>query len=107
MVAVGPAGGKRRAVGNRALCWWTTAASCSRRPTRAWQGKTEFFLYDSAEFQSDGNFELGAKVGYRRMDGSWEASLFGRNITDEENLKGGIDFNNNTGLRRRAAHDRR
>jgi iron complex outermembrane receptor protein len=64
----------------------------------AYQGKTEFFIYDSEEFQSDGNFELGAKVGYRRMDGSWEASLFGRNITDEENLKGGIDFNNNTGF---------
>jgi outer membrane receptor protein involved in Fe transport len=62
------------------------------------QGKTQFFLYDSEEFQSSGNFELGARLGYRRTDGSWEVSLFGRNITGEENLKGGIDFNNNTGF---------
>ena len=31
-------------------------------------------------------------------DDRWEISVFGRNITDEENLKGGIDFNNNTGF---------
>jgi outer membrane receptor protein involved in Fe transport len=60
------------------------------------QGETQFFLYESAEFRSDGNFELGLRLGYRRTDGSWQASLFGRNITDEENMKGGIDFNNNT-----------
>jgi iron complex outermembrane receptor protein len=28
----------------------------------------------------------------------WEAAVFVRNITDEENLVGGIDFNNNTGF---------
>jgi len=60
------------------------------------QGDTEFFLYDSEEFQSSGNFELGARVGYRAASNLWEVALFGRNITDEENLKGGIDFNNNT-----------
>lgn len=62
------------------------------------QGETNFFLYDSAEFRSDGNFEIGARFGYRRADGAWEAGFFGRNLTDEENLKGGIDFNNNTGF---------
>jgi iron complex outermembrane receptor protein len=60
------------------------------------QGKTNLFLYESKEFYTDGNFEGGLKVGYAREDGSWEVALFGRNITDESNIKGGIDFNNNT-----------
>jgi len=60
------------------------------------QGKTNLFLYESKEFVTDGNFEGGLKVGYAREDGSWEVALFGRNITDEANIKGGIDFNNNT-----------
>ena len=64
----------------------------------ALQGETNFFLYESAEFQSDDNYEIGARLGYRRADGAWEAGFFGRNLTDEENLKGGIDFNNNTGF---------
>ncbi len=62
----------------------------------AWQGKTNFFLYESAEYFSDGNFEGGLRAGYMHGDDEWEIAVFGRNITDEENLKGGIDFNNNT-----------
>jgi outer membrane receptor protein involved in Fe transport len=62
------------------------------------QGQTNFFLYDSYEYFSDGNFEGGLRAGYIHGDGDWELSIFGRNITDEENLKGGIDFNNNTGF---------
>jgi outer membrane receptor protein involved in Fe transport len=66
-----------------------------------WQGETNLFLYESREFNSNGNFEGGLKIGY---DGvlpsghSYEAAIFGRNITDEENLVGGIDFNNLTGF---------
>lgn len=62
------------------------------------QGETNLFLYESREFHTDGNFEGGLKLGYARDDGSWELALFARNITDEDNLKGGIDFNNNTGF---------
>jgi len=62
------------------------------------QGKTNFFLYESAEYYSDGNFEGGLRAGYIHGDNDWEVAVFGRNITDEENLKGGIDFNNNTGF---------
>ncbi len=62
------------------------------------QGRTNFFLYDSAEFYSDGNFEWGLRAGYIHGDNDWEVAVFGRNITDEENLKGAIDFNNNTGF---------
>ena len=31
-------------------------------------------------------------------DGQYEIAVFGRNITDEENVKGAIDFNNLTGF---------
>ncbi len=65
-----------------------------------WQGRTNLFLYESEEFFSDGNFEGGLRAGYagNRNGRDWEAALFVRNITDEENLAGGIDFNNNTGF---------
>ncbi|MBI1339896.1 TonB-dependent receptor plug domain-containing protein [bacterium] len=62
----------------------------------AYQGKTNLFLYESVEFQTDDQFEGGLKLGYARSDGSWEVALFARNITDEDNIKGAIDFNNNT-----------
>jgi iron complex outermembrane receptor protein len=64
----------------------------------AFQGETQFFIYESAEFFSDDTYEGGARVGYSHDDGKWEVALFGRNITDEENVKGGIDFNNLTGF---------
>jgi len=62
------------------------------------QSDTQFFLYDSAEFHSGSINEGGLRVGFEDDDGKWLVALFGRNITDEENLKGGIDFNNNTGF---------
>jgi iron complex outermembrane receptor protein len=64
----------------------------------AFQGKTQFFIYESEEFYSDSTFEGGARIGYSRDGGKWEVALFGRNITDEENVKGAIDFNNLTGF---------
>jgi outer membrane receptor protein involved in Fe transport len=65
-----------------------------------WQGRTNLFIYESEEFFSDGNFEGGLRVGYAGVNNGrdWEAAVFVRNITDEENLVGGIDFNNNTGF---------
>lgn len=62
------------------------------------QGKTNFFLYESQEFSSRGDFELGLEVGYRSSKGRYQISAFGRNVTDEANLKGGVDFNNITGF---------
>ena len=64
----------------------------------AFQGKTQFFIYESKEFYSDSTFEGGARIGYSHDGGKWEVALFGRNITDEENVKGAIDFNNLTGF---------
>jgi outer membrane receptor protein involved in Fe transport len=58
-------------------------------------GQTNFFLYESLEFNADSRIEGGLRVGYRGNDGEYEVSLFARNITDEENVLGAIDFNNN------------
>lgn len=55
-------------------------------------------LYYSPEFVTDNQFEGGLKIGYRNLKNDWEVALFGRNITDEDNVKGFIDFSNNTGF---------
>jgi iron complex outermembrane receptor protein len=62
------------------------------------QSDTQFFLYESREYHSGDIYEGGLRAGFTQEDGRWEIAVFGRNITDEENLKVGIDFNNNTGF---------
>ncbi|MBU6297289.1 MAG: TonB-dependent receptor [Alphaproteobacteria bacterium] len=62
------------------------------------QGYTDFFLYKSAEFHTNGNYEGGLKIGYDFPDKVFELAAYARNITDRANLQGGIDFNNNTGF---------
>lgn len=62
------------------------------------QGYTNFFLYESREFFSDGNYEGGLRIGYIFPDKSTEIALYARNITDKANVQGGIDFNNLTGF---------
>ncbi|WP_031570501.1 TonB-dependent receptor [Rheinheimera texasensis] len=64
----------------------------------AFQGETNLFLYQAKEFTVDDNQEAGLRIGYMNYDGNYEVALFGRNITDEDNVKGAIDFNNNTGF---------
>jgi iron complex outermembrane receptor protein len=54
------------------------------------QGYTSFVLYKTKEFTSNGNFEGGLKLGYA-SDKGYEVALFGRNITNEKNLKGVIE----------------
>ena len=55
-------------------------------------------LYVSPEFVTDDQIEGGLRIGYRNDRNNWEVALFGRNITDEDNVKGFIDFSNNTGF---------
>ena len=62
------------------------------------QGYTNFFLYKSKEFHTNGNYEGGLRLGYISPSKGYEIALYGRNITDKANLQGGIDFNNNTGF---------
>lgn len=55
------------------------------------QGYTSFVLYDSAEFNSKGDFEGGLRLGWSGNYGAYEVALFARNITNEKNLKGAIE----------------
>ncbi len=65
-----------------------------------YRSEYNFFLYDSAEFKSEFLLEGGVRAGYRWSGDSadYEIALFVRNITDQESLIGGIDFNNLTGI---------
>ena len=63
----------------------------------AYQSEKHFFLYDSVEFVSNA-FELGLRLGYAWNDAGYEVALFGRNVTDAEIVRNGIDFNNLTGM---------
>lgn len=54
------------------------------------------FLYESVEFMQDTNFEGGVRAGWRSADKGLEAAVYVRNLTDEENVIGAIDFNNLT-----------
>ena len=62
-----------------------------------WYGKINMPLYEAVEFKTDNQFEGGLRIGYRN-DNGWEVAAFGRNITDEDNVLGFIDFSNNTGF---------
>jgi iron complex outermembrane receptor protein len=62
------------------------------------QSDMQFLIYDAVEFHSGDIMEGGVRAGFSAASGRWDAAIFGRNITDEENLKGVIDFNNNTGF---------
>jgi iron complex outermembrane receptor protein len=64
----------------------------------SYRSEVNFFLYESVEFTGDPLLEGGLRVGYQWGGGNYEAALFGRNITDEEAIVGGIDFNNLTGF---------
>ena len=59
-----------------------------------WKGETNDFLYEQVEWTTDTQFEGGLRLGYRDLANNFEIGLFGRNITDEENVIGGIDFAN-------------
>ena len=52
----------------------------------------------NSEFVTDDQFEGGLRIAYRDIESGWEFAVFGRNITDEDNVLGFIDFSNNTGF---------
>ncbi len=61
------------------------------------KGKTSDFLYESIEFTFGTQFEGGLRAGYRDTVRNFEIGMFARNITNEHNPIGGIDFANNLG----------
>ena len=59
------------------------------------KGDTNEFLYESVEFDFAPQFEGGLRAGYRDNRRNFELALFARNLTNEHNATGGIDFSNN------------
>jgi iron complex outermembrane receptor protein len=64
----------------------------------AYRSKVNFALYESAEFQGKPLLIGGLRLAYSWDGDKYEASLFGRNITNRIQLVGGLDFNNLTGF---------
>lgn len=66
----------------------------------AYRSKINFFLYEAKEFSDNSMLEGGVRVGYAwdTDNNGHEVALFGRNITNDESLIGGVDFNNRTGI---------
>jgi len=66
----------------------------------SYRSAIDLFFYQSIEFVGEALLETGLRTGYRwdSQEISYDLALFGRNITDEKVLIGGIDFNNLTGM---------
>ncbi len=66
----------------------------------AYRSEVDFFLYHSEEFTGPALLEGGLKFGYRwkKDQFNYEVSLLGRNITNQQEIIGGVDFNNLTGI---------
>jgi iron complex outermembrane recepter protein len=64
----------------------------------AYRSDINFFLYESAEFTGKSLLEGGLRLAYNWNEGKQEVAVYGRNITDEIQAVGGIDFNNLTGF---------
>ncbi|WOT03580.1 TonB-dependent receptor [Shewanella youngdeokensis] len=88
-------------IGNISARWSTEIADGELYVYTDWSYRSEvnFFLYESTEFTGDALMEGGLRVGYmfNINESDYEIAVFGRNITDEEQLTGAIDFNNLTG----------
>jgi iron complex outermembrane receptor protein len=63
-----------------------------------YRSKVNFFLYESTEFTSKPVTEGGLRVGYTWANGKYDLAAYGRNITNQIRVVGGIDFNNLTGF---------
>jgi len=64
----------------------------------AYRSEINYFLYEAPEFTGDSLLEGGMKAGYITADDKYELAVYGRNITDEDQLIGAIDFNNLEGI---------
>jgi iron complex outermembrane receptor protein len=66
----------------------------------SYRDEISFFLYESEEFKGKSLFEGGFRTGYT-WDGDsteYDVALFVRNITDEQQAIGAVDFSNNTAI---------
>jgi iron complex outermembrane receptor protein len=62
------------------------------------RSKINFFLYEAKEFTGRPLTEGGIRVGYTWGNGKYDLAAFGRNITNQVRIVGGIDFDNLTGF---------
>lgn len=63
-----------------------------------YRSKVNFFLYEAAEYTGKALTEGGLRVGYTWGNGKYDVAAYGRNITNQIRIVGGIDFNNLTGF---------
>jgi outer membrane receptor protein involved in Fe transport len=63
-----------------------------------WQGYTNFFLYKSAEFHTNGNYQGDLRIGWTSPSKRYDIYGYIQNITDRQNVQGGIDFDDLTGF---------
>ena len=73
----------------------------------AWQGDTNLFLYESTEFQTDGQFEGGLKLGWARTDGTLESRSLRPQHHGRGQHQGRHRLQQQHRLRQRTAHRRR
>lgn len=64
----------------------------------AYRSEVNFFLYEAVEFEGKSLLETGLRIGYAWNDGKQQFAVYGRNLTDEIEAVGAIDFNNLTGF---------
>jgi len=64
----------------------------------AYRSEVNFFLYESDVFRGAPLLIGGVRLGYAWGLGRYEVAAFGRNILNEIEAVGGIDFNNRTGF---------
>ena len=62
----------------------------------AYRSTYNMFLYEAKEYKAKSLLEGGLRVGYKW--GNYEVAAFARNITDEMQSVGAIDFDNLTGM---------
>ena len=66
----------------------------------SYRSEINYFLYESVEFEGKPLTEVGLRAGYTwyQGDNEYEVSAFVRNMFDEQQAIGAIDFNNNTAM---------
>lgn len=64
----------------------------------AYRSKINFFLYEAKEYTGKALTEIGLRGGYNWEHGKYEVAAFVRNLRNEIQVVGGIDFNNLTGF---------
>ncbi|WP_105200952.1 TonB-dependent receptor [Pseudoalteromonas sp. T1lg10] len=66
----------------------------------SYRSEIDFFLYESVEFEGKALTEVGLRSGYSWAEGDneYEVSAFVRNLFDEQQAIGAVDFNNNTAM---------